>query len=272
MMMMMMMTTKWRVTVLVITTVTIMTMTNMTIRSPPILSLAGPISSYSDSARDTGRLPAWGKSLQIYSYLQIGIQKEMVYFSIFQVFLITPLDCQDTIFFQYLFFLEMFQAQVPDFIYCPCLINDFSLYFCKIATKPQLFIQSVVCIFTFYHLLNSFSKTYFVLSSRPGCHILFPRQSVLCIFLLLSTFLQGLLFLQRLLLSLILWVLPRSICFKAFQSSHRPHHYHPKLVLLVHIIITIILTPILIIFISDLTTSLFPPTEDSCWGRLWTLM
>ena len=157
-MMMVMMTTKRRMILLIITTVTIITMTNMATRSPPILSLAGPISSYSDSARDTGRLPAWGKSLQIYSYLQIDIQKEMVYFSIFQVFLITPLDCQDTIFFQYLFFLEMFQAQVPDFIYCPCLINDFSLYFCKIATKPQLFIQSVVCIFTIYHLLNFFPK------------------------------------------------------------------------------------------------------------------
>ena len=127
MMMMMMMTTKRRMTVLMITTVTIMT--NMTIRSPPILSLAGPISSYSDSARDTGRLPAWGKSLQIYSYLQIGIQKEMVYFSIFQVFLITPLDCQDTIFFQYLFFLEMFQAQVPDFIYCSMFNQWFFIIF-----------------------------------------------------------------------------------------------------------------------------------------------
>ena len=72
---------KRRVTVLII--MTIMTMTNMTIRSPPILSLAGPISSYSDSARDTGRLPAWGKSFQIHSYLQIDIRMELVYLLIF---------------------------------------------------------------------------------------------------------------------------------------------------------------------------------------------
>ena len=87
-----------RMILLIITTVTIMTMTNMTTRSPPILSLAGPISSYSDSARDTGRLPAWGESLQIYSYLQIDIRKEIVYFSIFLVFLITPLKVLDFIY------------------------------------------------------------------------------------------------------------------------------------------------------------------------------
>ena len=134
---------------------TIMTMTNMTIRSPPILSLAGPISSYSDSARDTGRLPAWGKSLQIYSYLQIGIQKEMVYFSIFQVFLQTV---KIPYFFSIYFSQKCFKLKSRISYIAPCLINDFSLIICKIATKPQLFIQSVVCIFTIYHLLNFFPK------------------------------------------------------------------------------------------------------------------
>ena len=130
MMMMMMMTTKRRVIVLIITTVTIMTMTNMTIRSPPILSLAGPISSYSDSARDTGRLPAWGKSFQIHSYLQIDIRMELVYLLIFQSSFITHFNCQDInhIFFN-IYFKKCFKLKSWILYIAPCLITDFSLIF-----------------------------------------------------------------------------------------------------------------------------------------------
>ena len=143
----------------------------------------------------------------------------------------------------------MFQAQVLDFIYCS-MFNHW--FFNHISAKPNPnFSYNQLFAFSPFIICLIFFKTYFVSSSRPRCHILFPRQSVLCIFLLLSPSLQGLLFLQRLLLSLILWVLPRLIS-KFF--SHHPATLTSENSLS-SLSSSYIL--ILILFISDLTTSLY---------------